>query len=63
MKRRDFMKYFFIFTSALIATGVFRGYAVDHGEKRDSSDVKIKKYPGKIKLLGDEVSREGKWNG
>ncbi len=63
MKRRDFMKYFFIFTSALAVGGVFREYAVNRGVKQVLTDVKIKKYPGRVKPMGDEVSREGKWIG
>jgi hypothetical protein len=63
MKRRDFLKYFFIFTSALAVTGVFRGYNVMRDAKQDLADVKIKKYPGKIKPVGEEIGSEGKWNG
>jgi hypothetical protein len=63
MKRRTFLKYFFIFTSAFAVAGVFSGHAVNRGGKQDSADVKIKKYPGRIRPMGDEVSREGKWLG
>lgn len=63
MKRRDFLNFFLIFTSVLVVTGVFRTYADNCGVKEDPSDVKIKKYPGKIKTAGDEIKTEGKWNG
>ena len=62
MKRRDFMKCFFI----LSTIGVVAGFAYDYTRDRLRSvwlADKIKKYPGKIKSVGDEIGSEGKWNG
>ena len=62
MKRRDFMKYFFV----LSAIGAFAGMALDYAGERVRKlwmADKTKKYPGKIKPVGEEISREGKWNG
>ena len=62
MKRRDFMKYFFI----LSALGVVAGAAYDYARERVRTVCladKIKKYPGRIKPVGDEIRTEGKWNG
>ena len=62
MKRRDFMKCFFI----LSALGVVAGTAYDYARERVRTvwlADKIKKYPGRIKSMGDEIKMEGKWNG
>jgi hypothetical protein len=62
MKRRDFLKYFFV----LSAIGVFAKFACVYARDCVRSvwmADKIKKFPGKIKPLGDEIRTEGKWIG
>lgn len=65
MKRRDFLikisglSLGAAFISGLIWAGV---KSVDACRKFLYAD-KIRKYPGKIKPLGEEIGTEGKWNG
>jgi len=62
MKRREFLKYFFILSAISAVAGVAYDYARDRLRSVWLAD-KIKKYPGKIKSVGDEIGSEGKWNG
>ncbi len=62
MKRRDFLKYFFILSAIGVVAGVAYDYARDRLRSAWLAD-KIKKYPGKIKPVGEEIGSEGKWNG
>jgi len=62
MKRRDFIKYFFILSAIGAVAGLSYDYTMDKVRSFCLAD-KIKKFPGRIKPLGDEIGTEGKWNG
>jgi hypothetical protein len=62
MKRRDFVKYFFILSAVGTLAGLSYDYTINKVRSFRLAD-KIKKFPGRIKPLGEEIGSEGKWNG
>ncbi len=65
MKRRDFMiKFSGIALGAAFISGFFWASVKSKDVyRRFLYADKMKKYPGRIKPMGDEIRTEGKWNG
>lgn len=65
MKRRDFM---IKISGIALGAAFISGFSLASVKARDVCRKflyadKIKKYPGNIKPVGDEIGTEGKWDG
>ena len=65
MKRREFMMKIsgLALGAAVISGFLWAGVKASDVCRKFLYADKIKKYPGKIKPVGEEIGSEGKWNG
>lgn len=64
VKRRDFIKISGLALGAAIMSGFFWTTMKTRDALRKFIYAdKTKKYPGKLRPMGDEIRTEGKWNG